>query len=187
MFSFMRTRKNQPRRTRTLSANRPPPGSKRSPVQSRTSKKQSRVNLIDLHQTDAIVKQTNEFAEMTENTDISRLVIVHNLTAESILYELKQGNKEAHWAWWIFPSGRAGVSDPLKTRVTLKTYHQFLQNIQLPLWREILQLIAEHPDKMPPIDHGRIHHFCKFWKKPELTHIPDWLKEVIATLELYFS
>ena len=63
---------------------------------------------------------------MIKNTAISRLVVVHNLTAESILHELKQGNKESHWAWWVFPSGKASASDTLSTRVTLKTYYQFL-------------------------------------------------------------
>ena len=181
MLSFLKrlTRSRRVHPTPNRSNNR---SSRRSPNRSQNS----RVNLIDLHNTREIVKQTNDFAEMTENTDIGRLVIVHNLTAESILHELTIGDKDSHWAWWVFPSEKEGFSDPLTTRVTVKTYHQFLRNIDLDLWQKILKLIAEHPEKIPPIDHGRIHHFCIFWKNPALTHIPRWLKEVIVKLERYF-
>jgi hypothetical protein len=144
--------------------------------------------LVDLTKTSKIIAQAKEMAKHNEaDTPIGRLITVHNLTAASILHEISTGPKKTHWAWWVFPTESLGVSDHLNTSISMDTYNQFLRNIDLNTWREILQEIAHEPGKIPSDDHGRIYHFCQFWKNPRLKHIPRWLPGIIATLEIYFA
>ena len=163
----------------------------RSPARSGAPNRGTRLNrveTIELSKTSKIIKEVKEIAKLNDaDTPVGRLITVHNMTAASILHELKAGNKTSHWAWWIFPTEKIGESDDLKTSVSIDTYHQFLRNIDLDTWREILQEVANEPGKMPQQDHRRIGHFCKFWSQSRLTHIPRWLPGIITTLGLYFS
>ena len=85
------------------------------------------------------------------------------------LRELRQhGRKTGHWAWWAFPTAKAGFSEPEpKTRVTRETARVVLARAPRA-WREVLEEVcrltaARGSDVLPAIDHGRVDFFCRFW------------------------
>ena len=109
-----------------------------------------------------------------------------------ILEELKtQGRKVSHWAWYVWPTSKAGNSEPYpKTWVTKPNAEALLQQTNLSSWIQILhcinELLAQNSNSfsyiIPPTDHGRIHYFLGFWLSEvrEVTNrYPDFKAEVI--------
>lgn len=99
-----------------------------------------------------------------------------------IIEELKtQKKKVSHWIWWVFPSEKAGDSEPSpKTKIELSDADYFLKYAEVDAWAEILEamyeLLKTHskgPWKersnipndaiIPAIDHGRIKFSLQFW------------------------
>jgi hypothetical protein len=77
-----------------------------------------------------------------------------------ILKELieNNGQKKSHWAWWVFPTSKEGISEPdPKTRVINPSY--ILENANLKLWSKILDNIKN----LPSIDIMRVKYFLEFW------------------------
>ena len=102
------------------------------------------------------------------------------------LRELRRdGRKSGHWAWWAFPTAKAGFSEPEPTtRVTRETARVVLARAPRA-WREVLEEVARLTaerggDVLPSIDHGRVDFFCQFW--PNVDGAPAWLTDVCATL-----
>lgn len=99
-----------------------------------------------------------------------------------IINELKTHKKKvSHWIWWVFPSEKAGDSEPSpKTKIELGDASYFLKNAPIDAWVEILEemyeLLKTHPKGpwkengnipndaiVPSIDHGRIQFSLQFW------------------------
>lgn len=100
----------------------------------------------------------------------------------------RNGRKTGHWAWWAFPTEKPGSAEPYPgTKVTVTTAPTLL--LRAPKeWREVLELIVELVDEtgdigavVPPIDHGRIIYFIKFWRRIE--DAPTWLLVVCSRLD----
>ncbi|CAK9065642.1 Carboxylic ester hydrolase [Durusdinium trenchii] len=113
---------------------------------------------------------------------------------KKILRELDHGAKESCWAWYIFPTEKAGMCDFDGTRITKDNAVDLCNNESTAMdWQKCLEKICdllEARDKRPPdshvlprIDHGRVHWFIKFWAKYEKT--PEWLLKVCERLEQF--
>ena len=56
-------------------------------------------------------------------------------------------------------------------------------------WQTILETVCDlaeqkGADILPPIDHGRVQKFVKFWEKQKT--IPAWLRQVCQRLKLLY-
>jgi len=97
------------------------------------------------------------------------------------------GRKTGHWSWWAFPTEKPGSAEPTpKTAITVETAPELVRRAPVE-WRRVLELIVdlvesagEIGDVLPPIDHGRIVYFIKFWRDHDDT--PIWLHRVINRL-----
>lgn len=107
--------------------------------------------------------------------------------------ELREhGRKTTHWSWWAFPTEKPGSAEPHpRTRVTTATAPELLRRAPRE-WRQVLELIVELIDEtgdaaavLPPIDHGRILFFIKFWQN--LDDSPVWLLVVCKRLRAQFA
>ncbi|CAJ1410690.1 unnamed protein product [Effrenium voratum] len=110
---------------------------------------------------------------------------------KTILSELDAGRKNSCWAWYIFPTEKAGMCDPDETRITKENAVNLCRNESTAEdWRKCLEKVCDlleargkkPPDEhvLPSIDHGRVHWFIKFWKDYE--HSPEWLVKVCSRL-----
>jgi len=104
-----------------------------------------------------------------------------------ILEELNEhGEKRSHWAWYIFPTYKPGMSEPLpQTFVRDNERHLFLALAETG-WKECLELLAKLVGEkglsvLPSIDHGRVRYFCSFWSFEDT---PPWLDRVISSFLL---
>eukprot|EP00931_Biecheleriopsis_adriatica_P122562 TRINITY_DN97568_c0_g1_i1.p1 TRINITY_DN97568_c0_g1~~TRINITY_DN97568_c0_g1_i1.p1 ORF type:complete len:136 (-),score=25.02 TRINITY_DN97568_c0_g1_i1:21-428(-) len=107
-----------------------------------------------------------------------------------ILTELDEGCKESCWAWYVFPTEKAGMCDPDDTRITKANAKDLFTTDTAESWQKILEKacdLLEKCGKVPPdssvfprVDHGRIHFFIKFWK--DYDGSPDWMKTVCERL-----
>ena len=89
-----------------------------------------------------------------------------------IVQELQaHGRKVSHWAWWVFPTEKAGASEPVpKTCVTRATAPMLLRRAP-PEWRQALETICALVEAnggdlgavLPHIDHPRVKKFVEFW------------------------
>eukprot|EP00746_Dinoflagellata_sp_MGD_P127371 gnl/MRDRNA2_/MRDRNA2_61965_c0_seq1.p1 gnl/MRDRNA2_/MRDRNA2_61965_c0~~gnl/MRDRNA2_/MRDRNA2_61965_c0_seq1.p1 ORF type:complete len:182 (+),score=28.47 gnl/MRDRNA2_/MRDRNA2_61965_c0_seq1:100-645(+) len=104
-----------------------------------------------------------------------------------IIRELERGHKKGHWIWYVFPTSMPGNCDPRATYVTPLTVGNLFEDPATEQqWQRALELICEqvqndHMKALPRIDHGRIHHFIKEWKK--LNHGSSWMSEVVSRLD----
>jgi len=106
---------------------------------------------------------------------------------KQIFKELQQyGRKEGHWIWYVFPTDKAGESDPAQTHVTQSTAPQLCVNGSTAVaWQMVLEkicdLIEENGTKvLPRIDHSRVHWFLQFWNA--LDESPEWMQAVCERL-----
>lgn len=107
-----------------------------------------------------------------------------------ILVELNQhGRKVSHWAWWVWPTEKEGMSEPPpRTSVSARTAPELLERAP-PSWRGVLEkvssLAAESPGGLravvPSIDIPRIGYFVEFWLTVDPK--PRWLEEVLQGLD----
>ena len=97
--------------------------------------------------------------------------------------------------WWVFPTELLGASEPPPaTAVSAATASELLHRAP-PEWQMCLEtvckLVIEQAhvrggpmslrDVLPPIDHGRVKAFIKFWR--DVKDTPDWLKIVLNILD----
>jgi len=128
-----------------------------------------------------------------DNKAIERLLKKQHEICSDILTELKQyGQKKTHWSWYIFPTNKPGLSDPLQTYITKDTVEIFLKSA-LPEWRlcleKIVSLAIEKNYRLEKvlfdIDIGRVVFFIKFWK--EIPNKPIWLSDICDILNVLIN
>ena len=76
-----------------------------------------------------------------DNKAIERLLKKQHEICSDILTELKQcGQKKTHWSWYIFPTNKPGLSDPLQTYITKDTvlWHFTFRIDNLGNWQRIV-------------------------------------------------
>eukprot|EP00438_Fugacium_kawagutii_P031343 Skav215367 [mRNA] locus=scaffold1391:795354:795860:- [translate_table: standard] len=109
---------------------------------------------------------------------------------QKILAELDHGAKESCWAWYIFPTEKAGLSDPNQTRITSANAVDLCKQPTAEDWRRCLEKICDlleargkPPDDhvLPSVDHGRVGWFVKFWTN--YSKSPEWMLQVCSRLE----
>mmetsp|Transcript_16237 Transcript_16237/g.48998 ORF Transcript_16237/g.48998 Transcript_16237/m.48998 type:complete len:172 (+) Transcript_16237:58-573(+) len=106
----------------------------------------------------------------------------------AILQELERyGRKHSHWAWWVFPTDLPGASEPGEpTWVTHETAHRLFQpDAPSADWRAVLEKVcslveADGKGVLPRVDHGRVHHFLRFWADVDCS--PSWMSRVLRRL-----
>jgi hypothetical protein len=118
------------------------------------------------------------------------LVEKQNSRLAGILSELQtQKRKTSCWAWWVFPTEKEGMCDPVATRVTRATATMLVRNPStVHKWQQVLETICDLVEGkgitiLPRIDHGRVHWFIKFWLHLEAS--PDWMKAVCNRLDRF--
>lgn len=104
----------------------------------------------------------------------------HKMIMKDLKTNMVNGKqKKKHWIWWIFPSAKAGQSDPHKVTQTLSERVDFFnsKSIALEYWKDIITLIAaiceEHSifKVFPKVDHGRINGYIdSFFSPYALSH-----------------
>mmetsp|Transcript_65514 Transcript_65514/g.124994 ORF Transcript_65514/g.124994 Transcript_65514/m.124994 type:complete len:251 (-) Transcript_65514:28-780(-) len=108
---------------------------------------------------------------------------------KSILSELqKHGQKTSCWAWYVFPTDKAGNCDPANTRVTATNAARLFSGQAAETWQCVLEKVCELLEErgmnvLPRIDHGRILWFIKFWS--ELSESPEWMEAVLRRLRKF--
>ena len=92
----------------------------------------------------------------------------------NILDDLHEnGRKTGHWAWYVWPTEKEGLSEPFpKSSIAPTDVELFLSQTDIEQWTLILRLISdllEHAHSrseiIPKIDHGRIEFFFLFWQR----------------------
>ncbi len=125
-----------------------------------------------------------------DNKAVERLLNKQHEICSNILRELKQyGQKKTHWSWYIFPTNKPGISDPLQTYITKDTA-LILLNSASPKWRicleQIVTLAIEKKYRLEKvlfdIDIGRVVFFIKFWK--QIPNKPIWLSDICDILDI---
>ena len=104
-----------------------------------------------------------------------------------ILAELRQERRkgiQSHWAWWVFPTEVVGANDPAATCLSPTTAGWLISQDD-GTWRRTLEKICDLADAdgtqvLPSADHGRVHHFLRFWSGIDGT--PPWMQEVCRRL-----
>ena len=129
--------------------------------------------------------------EESERRAFKALIQCQELHMEKILKELDRGGKESHWAWYIFPTTRAGNNDPYKTHITEENARELCHQPTAKDWQRCLEKICdllEACNKRPPsnqvlpeCDHDRVHCFIKFWQN--YSKSPRWLLDVCKRLQ----
>lgn len=129
--------------------------------------------------------------KVSDQRAFNALVRCQKLHLQSILAELDQGFKQSHWAWYIFPTEKAGFNDEYQTRITSENAVDLCNQSTAKDWRRCLEKICdllEARDKRPPddhvlpfVDHGRVHWFVQFWTS--YSQSPEWMLQVCSRLE----
>ena len=78
--------------------------------------------------------------------------------------------KNDHYAWWVWPTRKAGVNDPRRTAVeSFEDARNVLAAPSVRVWAELLDALADALNErksravFPSIDHGRIGYFIEEW------------------------
>jgi len=82
-------------------------------------------------------------------------------------------SKHSHWAWYVWPTDKVGMSDPRETGLHSADDVKFVlsQVATVADWTAILKAIARvlevqgNRRSIPPIDHGRIAGFLNEWQQ----------------------
>merc|ERR1712046_332391 len=101
--------------------------------------------------------------------------LVRNMNAcfDRVLGEMEEGCKSSCWAWYVFPTEKAGMCDMDDTRITKANAKDLFQESVADTWKQILEKVCDLLEKkgsvppdnsvLPRQDHGRVHWFIKFW------------------------
>ena len=108
--------------------------------------------------------------------------------------ELRAGEKVSCWLWWVLPTDRPGMNDPLQTYLTRVTALELLKEWPdgplpesgFPQWRAVLEHLGSLVGRvgmrrlLPGKDVPRVRDFVKFWRS--IRSKPYWLEEVLRRL-----
>ena len=110
--------------------------------------------------------------------------------------ELEAGKKESCWLWWVLPTGRKGMNDPLQTYLTRVTARELLMRFpddlgretRFPTWRGVLEFLSyllTEPGMhrhlcLTDADILRVRDFVEFWRP--INSKPHWFEEVLRRL-----
>jgi hypothetical protein len=120
---------------------------------------------------------------------LQTLIEKQRQSCPKVIAELQSsGRKTGHWAWWVFPTEKAGFSEPgPKTYVTSETAISLLNVADMTCWKDALTLTTTlMRDKgmnnvLPPIDHGRVEYFFKFWVTVDAK--PQWMMDALDCIK----
>lgn len=104
----------------------------------------------------------------------------------SIFCELEKHKvKRSCWAWYVFPTDKAGRCDPVGTYVTRATAPSLFTSDAAAMWQQVLELLCDLIEQqgtcvLPKIDHGRVHWFIKYWSALDAS--PEWMAHVCKRL-----
>jgi len=103
--------------------------------------------------------------------------------------ELKtHSRKISHWAWWAFPTEKAGFSEPgTKTYLTDSTIGLYLENFPRVFKKVLIEIYNLMVNKglslreiIPPIDIDRVKFFIKFFREHVRGEINfAWLQKIL--------
>ena len=132
-------------------------------------------------------KSEKESAQDKERLDA--LIKRQEKECPRIVHELQtHGRKTTHWAWWVFPTDKPGMSDKPATAVT-RTNAKDLFKRAPHAWQEALELIVELCEKngrglheiLPDIDHPRVGYFVDLFSKVDT---PLWMRIVLRRFKV---
>eukprot|EP00929_Paragymnodinium_shiwhaense_P087486 TRINITY_DN4765_c0_g1_i10.p1 TRINITY_DN4765_c0_g1~~TRINITY_DN4765_c0_g1_i10.p1 ORF type:complete len:162 (-),score=31.43 TRINITY_DN4765_c0_g1_i10:323-742(-) len=102
-----------------------------------------------------------------------RLVEMQREVLPTVKAEIEKGGKDSCWAWYMFPTEKAGMLDEEETRITADNAKDLFKQDTAAGWQEALEMICDLLEKagevppsgaiLPSVDHGRVHFFIKFW------------------------
>jgi predicted NAD-dependent protein-ADP-ribosyltransferase YbiA (DUF1768 family) len=108
-----------------------------------------------------------------------------------IVNELQvHGRKTSHWAWWVFPTEKPGMSEPKPVTAVTRTNAPDLFKRAPHAWQEALELIVELGEKkglhdiLPDIDHPRVNYFVDLFSEVDT---PPWMKSVLNRLRMLLT
>lgn len=99
--------------------------------------------------------------------DINRFVLAQDSCYQDVLQEIKQGKKQTHWMWFIFPQiqglGRSHMSEMYAIQNIAEAKQYLQNNLLAERFIELTTILAEYPE---PITAEEIFGFIdkkKFW------------------------
>jgi hypothetical protein len=108
-----------------------------------------------------------------------------------IVHELRtHGRKTSHWAWWVFPTEKPGMSEPKPVTAVTRTNATMLFTRAPHAWQEALELIVELGEKnglnsiLPDIDLPRVNYFIDLFSEVDT---PAWMKTVLRKLRMLLT
>ena len=163
-------------------------GSNKKPNKSR-KRRNSSVNKNKKKQKTSNTRTDGRTRKKKTTLPIDHLIMKQRQYCHKILNELRTtGKKTTHWAWWIFPTERSGVSEPLPKTCVSRRQIPMLLNRAPPEWQQVLELIgklAKPPNRLgnviPSEDYGRINAFCKLFQNHPKS--PAWMIAICNTLK----
>ena len=114
-------------------------------------------------------------SESKSSSAAQRLVKAQAKTLSGILEDVRAAGpqnyvKQSHWAWYVWPTTKEGISDPLNTAVKGVADVVFVLGAPtLGTWTALLEVLAAalrargSRRVFPSIDHGRIEFFLREW------------------------
>ena len=125
-------------------------------------------------------------SESKSSSAAQRLVKAQAKTLSGILEDVRAAGpqnyvKNSHWAWYVWPTTKEGISDPLNTAVKGVADVVFVLGAPtLGTWTALLEVLAAalrargSRRVFPSIDHGRIEFFLREWGSAEYREkMPD--------------
>lgn len=125
-----------------------------------------------------------------ESADKERLDYLATEECPRIVHELQvHGRKTKHWAWWVFPTEKPGMSEPKPATAVTRENAKDLFKRAPRAWQEALELIVELGEKkglniLPDIDHPRVNHFVDLFSEVDT---PPWMKTVLKKLRMLLT
>jgi len=159
------------------------------------SKQPARASVSRVPRSSGRIEAAQEFTnpariDVRRTGELLNLESVQKRECPKILRELcRDGRKTSCWIWWVCPTEMPGMCDPESSCVTKRNARDLFDSEATEDWRAVLEKLCDLAELgkgmnvVPSIDHGRIHHFLKFWK--DIPNMPQWMTSVLTRLDQF--
>lgn len=169
-----------------VKSTRCPRGSRRNKATGECDKHKLSVQAIETE-----VRHTERKQSVQDKERLDALILRQNKECPRIVHELQvHGRKTSHWAWWVFPTEKPGMSEPKPATAVTRENAKDLFKRAPRAWQEALELIVELGEKkglheiLPDIDHPRVNYFVDLFSEVDT---PPWMKPVLQRLRMLLT
>lgn len=167
-----------------IKSTRCPRGSRRNKTTGKCDKHKLSAQAIETE-----VRHMEQSVQDKERFDA--LILRQEKECPRIVHELQvHGRKTSHWAWWVFPTEKPGMSEPKPATAVTRENAKDLFKRAPRAWQEALELIVELGEKkglheiLPTIDHPRVSYFVDLFSEVDT---PPWMRTVLKRLRMLLT